>query len=64
MTQGKPVLQVDDFADDGTSPAHERCRARLTVYGRRLLVSRVIDDRRPVAHVAKELGVSRQWAHR
>jgi transposase InsO family protein len=29
-----------------------------------LLVSRVIDDGRPVAHVAKELGVSRQCAHR
>lgn len=38
--------------------------ARLTVHGRRLLVSRVIDDGRPVAHVAKELGVSRQCAHR
>jgi transposase InsO family protein len=38
--------------------------ARLTLHGRRLLVSRVIDDGRPVAHVAKELGVSRQCAHR
>jgi len=38
--------------------------ARLTVHGRRLLVSRVIDDRRPVAHVAKEVGVSRQCASR
>ena len=38
--------------------------ARLNVFGRRLLVSRVIDDRRPVSHVAKELGVSRQCAHR
>jgi transposase InsO family protein len=38
--------------------------ARLTVHGRRLLVSRVIDDGRPVSHVAKELGVSRQCAHR
>lgn len=38
--------------------------ARLTVHGRRLLVSRVVDDGRPVAHVAKELGVSRQCAHR
>jgi transposase InsO family protein len=36
----------------------------LNLHGRRLLVSRVIDDRRPVAHVAKELGVSRQCAHR
>lgn len=38
--------------------------ARLTLHGRRLLVARVIDDRRPVAHVAKELGISRQCAHR
>jgi transposase InsO family protein len=38
--------------------------ARLTVHGRRLLVERVRVDRRPVAHVAKELGVSRQCAHR
>jgi transposase InsO family protein len=38
--------------------------ARLTVHGRRLLVSRVIDDRRPIAHVAKEVGVSRQCASR
>jgi len=38
--------------------------ARLTVHGRRLLVERVLVDRRPVAHVAKELGVSRQCAHR
>jgi transposase InsO family protein len=36
----------------------------LNLHGRRLLVSRVIDDGRPVAHVAKELGVSRQCAHR
>ena len=38
--------------------------ARLTVHGRRLLVRRVIDDRRPIAHVAKEVGVSRQCATR
>jgi transposase InsO family protein len=38
--------------------------ARLNLYGRRLLVERVITDGRPVAHVAKELGVSRQCAHR
>jgi transposase InsO family protein len=38
--------------------------ARLNVHGRRLLVSRVIEEGRPVAHVAKELGVSRQCAHR
>jgi transposase InsO family protein len=37
--------------------------ARLTPHGRWLLVSRVATGR-PVAHVAKELGVSRQCAHR
>lgn len=38
--------------------------ARLNVHGRRLLVERVIGQRRPVSHVAKELGISRQCAHR
>jgi transposase InsO family protein len=38
--------------------------ARLNIHGRRLLVERVIGHGRPVAHVAKELGVSRQCAHR
>jgi hypothetical protein len=38
--------------------------ARLTFHGRCLLVRRVVHDLRPVAHVAKELGVSRQCAHR
>ena len=38
--------------------------ARLTPRGRLLLVTRVLVDGRPVAHVAKELGVSRQCAHR
>ena len=38
--------------------------SRLNLYGRRLLVHRVRFVRRPVAHVAKELGVSRQCAHR
>jgi transposase InsO family protein len=38
--------------------------ARLNAHGRRLLVTRVVVDGRPVAHVAKELGVSRQCAHR
>ena len=38
--------------------------ARLTVRGRQLLVERVLADHRPVAHVAKELGISRQCAHR
>ncbi|MFD8565261.1 IS481 family transposase [Streptosporangium canum] len=38
--------------------------ARLTMHGRTLLVRRVRLDGRPVAHVAKELGISRQCAHR
>jgi len=38
--------------------------ARLTVHGRRTLVQRVRRHGRPVAHVAKEMGVSRQCAHR
>jgi transposase len=37
--------------------------ARLTVHGRQLLVIGVLSGR-PVAHVAKEVGVSRQCAHR
>jgi transposase InsO family protein len=37
--------------------------ARLTLHGRQLLVDRVALGR-PIAHVAKELGVSRQCAHR
>jgi transposase len=36
----------------------------LNPHGRRLLVERVLDHGRPVAHVAKELGISRQCAHR
>jgi transposase len=36
----------------------------LTVHGRRLLVERVRVQGRPVAHVARELKISRQSAHR
>jgi transposase InsO family protein len=38
--------------------------ARLNIRGRLLLVERVIGRGRPVAHVASELGISRQCAHR
>jgi len=38
--------------------------ARLTVLGRRLLIQRVITDKRPVAHVVKELGVSRATGYK
>lgn len=37
--------------------------ARLNVHGRLLLVTRHLDEGRPVSHVAKELGVSRQCGH-
>ncbi|MDF2443102.1 MAG: hypothetical protein JWR01_1305 [Subtercola sp.] len=37
--------------------------ARLTIHGRILLVERVLSGR-PAAHVAKELGISRQCAYR
>ncbi|MBX0302040.1 helix-turn-helix domain-containing protein, partial [Cryobacterium sp. 1639] len=37
---------------------------RLTLHGRSLLIERVVVDGRPVSHVAKELGISRQCAHR
>jgi len=38
--------------------------ARLTVYGRRLLIERVVVQGRPVAHVAAELGVSRATGYK
>ena len=38
--------------------------ARLTFHGRCLLIRHIRFDRRPVSHVAAELGVSRQCAHR
>lgn len=41
-----------------------QCRAHLTVFGRRLLVTRVVELGWPVAHAAKAQGVSRQCAHR
>jgi len=38
--------------------------ARLTFHGRRMLVRRVRFDGRPVAHVAREMGISRACGHR
>jgi transposase InsO family protein len=38
--------------------------ARLTVHGRRTLVHRVLHQNRPCAHVAAEMGISRQCASR
>jgi transposase InsO family protein len=37
--------------------------ARLTLHGRLLLVRRVVEEERPPAHVAKELGVSRKTVY-
>ena len=50
------------FTNQEVLVAH--ANARLNMHGRRLLVARVLGHGRPVAHVAKELGVSRQCAHR
>ena len=52
----------DVFTNQEVLVAH--ANARLNSHGRRLLVERVLGHGRPVAHVAKELGVSRQCAHR
>src|SRR4051812_10391415 len=52
----------DVFTNQEVLVAH--ANARLNLHGRRLLVPRVIEHGRPVSHVAKELGVSRQCAHR
>jgi transposase len=38
--------------------------ARLTVHGRRLLIQRVVTERRPVAHVVQELGCSRATGYK
>lgn len=38
--------------------------ARLTLYGRTLLVHRVLEEGMPVAHAAALMGISRQCAHR
>ncbi|MGW4945621.1 leucine zipper domain-containing protein, partial [Actinoplanes sp. NPDC004185] len=38
--------------------------ARLTLHGRRLLIERVIGQRRPVAHVVEELGCSRATGYK
>jgi transposase InsO family protein len=38
--------------------------ARLTFFGRCLIVQRVREEHMPVAHVARAMGVSRQCAHR
>src|SRR5919205_2134069 len=53
---------VEVFTTAGGLVSHRN--ARLNVWGRLLLVERVLRRGRPVAHVASELGVSRQCAHR
>ncbi|GAA1287331.1 hypothetical protein Psi02_71110 [Planotetraspora silvatica] len=50
------------FTEPEVFMAH--ANARLSMHGRILLVRRVRVESRPVAHVAKEPGISRQCAHR
>lgn len=38
--------------------------ARLTIHGKVILIHRVVVDECPVAHAAKERGISRRYAHR
>ena len=40
------------------------CRARLTPFGRKLLVDRILELGWPVAQAAESVGVSRQTAYR
>jgi transposase len=56
------VSDAIPLATKGPSAVH--ANARLTFYGRVLLVTRVRIDERPIAHVARELGVSRQCGSR
>jgi transposase len=55
-------VEIAVFANPEVFVSHGN--ARLNLHGRLLLVDRVCRQRRPVSHVAKELGVSRQCAHR
>jgi len=55
----------------GLSKAHTHpevlvphANARLNAFGRQLLIDRVVHQGRPVAHVAHELGISRQTGYR
>jgi transposase InsO family protein len=56
-------VEVSD-ASHASEVLVSHANARLTVHGRRLVVRRVLEEGRPVAHVAKEMGISRQCAHR
>jgi len=47
-----------------TEVSVSHANVRLNLHGRMLLVRRVRVEGRPVAHVAKEMGISRQCAHR
>jgi transposase InsO family protein len=55
-------VEIAVFTSPEVFMAHRN--ARLTPHGRLLLVDRVCRQQRPVSHVAKELGISRQCAHR
>jgi transposase-like protein len=55
-------VEIAVFTGPEVFVAHRN--ARLTFYGRRLLVERIRGQGQAVAHVAKAMGVSRQCAHR
>ena len=54
----------DAYRLDHEGPSTVHANARLTLHGRCLLVQRVRGHGRPISHVARELGVSRQCASR
>ena len=55
---------MSDAARYATKGLPVHANARLTFYGRTVLVRRVRFQGRPISHVAAELGVSRQCGHR
>ena len=61
MAKTSGVVEVSRLHRTEVFVSHRN--ARLTVFGRRLLVDRVRSGR-PVAHVAAEMGVSRTTAHK
>lgn len=61
MAKTSGVVEVSTLHHTEVFVSHRN--ARLTVFGRRLLVDRVRSGR-PVAHVAAEMGVSRTTAHK
>ena len=57
-------MEMSDVSTHTTEVLVSHANARLTVHGRQLLVDRVLVLGRKPAHVADELGVSRQCVYR